>query len=101
MDATQASLDGDLPWICVQLEIDADDTDAHASETVFYKGQRVGQISSGGYGFTVGKSLAFAYVKPEAATAYGGLEVMIMGEKRPARVLAEPPYDPQNERPRA
>ena len=100
-DATQASLDGDLPWICVQLEIDADDTDAHASETVFYKGQRVGQISSGGYGFTVGKSLAFAYVKPEAATANGGLEVMIMGEKRPARVLAEPPYDPQNERPRA
>ena len=100
-EATQESLEGALPWICVQLEIDADDTDAHASETVYYNGKRVGQVSSGGYGFTLGKSLAFAYVTPEAAQPNGGLEVMIMGEKRPAKVLAEPLYDPDNERPRA
>lgn len=100
-DATIASSEGTLRWVCAYLEIEATDADAHSSETVFMDGERVGQVSSGGYGFTVGKSLAFAYVKPEAAVPGTQLEVMVLGEMRPARVLAEPVYDPNNERPRA
>ncbi len=99
-DATLESIDGPLPWVCAYLVIDAADADAHAGETVFMNGGRVGQVSSGGYGFSVGKSLAFAYVTPEAAKPGAELEVMILGDKRPARVLAEPAYDPANERPR-
>jgi len=100
-DATIRSADAPLRWICAYLEVDAADADPHASETVFLNGERVGQVSSGGYGFTVGKSLAFAYLDPRAASPGTDLEVMILGEKRPARVLAEPVYDPTNERPRA
>lgn len=99
-DATVKSADGELPWICAYLEIDAEDADAHASETVYKNGVRVGQISSGGYGFSVGKSLAFAYVQPDAAKPGTELEVMVLGTRRPALVLAEPVYDPGNERPR-
>lgn len=100
-EATVKSSEGALPWTCVYLEVDAADADPHSSETVFMNAERVGQVSSGGYGFSVGKSLAFAYVKPEAAAPGTELEVMVLGEKRPARVLADPVYDPGNERPRA
>ena len=99
-DATLASSQGELPWICAYLKVDAADADPHSSETVFRDGERVGQVSSGGYGFSVGKSLAFAYVKPSAAKPGTELEVMVLGEKRPARVLADAVYDPANERPR-
>ena len=99
-EATQKSADTVLPWVCVYLEIDADDADAHASETVYMNGERVGQISSGGYGFTVQKSLAFAYVDPAASTPGTELEVLILNERRPARVLEHPVYDPDNEKPR-
>ena len=98
--STMDSADGSLRWICVYLEIDANGVDCHSSETVFYKGKRVGQVSSGGYGFTTNKSLAFAFVSPECSAPGTELEVMIMAERRPAKVLADAVYDPQNERPR-
>lgn len=99
-EATQKSADTALPWVCVYLEINADDADAHASETVYMNDERVGQISSGGYGFTVSKSLAFAYIDPSAAAPGTELEVLILNQKRPARVLGAPVYDPSNEKPR-
>ncbi|MDX1401050.1 MAG: FAD-dependent oxidoreductase, partial [Kiloniellales bacterium] len=98
--ATLESRERKLPWICVYLEVDANSADAHSSETVFFQGRRIGQVSSGGYGQYVRKSLAFAYVDPLASEPGTELEVMILGEKRPARVLGEAVYDPNSERPR-
>ena len=46
----------------VTLEIDAVDADASGFEPVWHKGRRVGFVTSGGYGYTVGKSLALALV---------------------------------------
>ena len=57
--------------------------------------------SSVAYGHRVQKLLAFAYVKPEHAAPGSKLEVMIMGAPRPAVVLGEPVYDPQNLLPRS
>ena len=103
--ATVRSLEGLRPWTCVYLEIEAGDAagdaDCIGSETLFVNGRRVGQISSGGYGHWVGKSLAFAYVDPACAGPGRELEVMVLGERRPARVLAEAVFDPGGERPRA
>ena len=64
-------------------------------------GKPVGLTSSVAYGNSVGKILAFAYVKPEAAVPGTEVEVMLLGEPRNGRVLAQPAYDPQNIRPRA
>lgn len=103
-EATEASVakaqGAGLPWICVYLEVDADNADPHASETIFHNGKRVGQISSGGYGFYTQKSLAFGFVSPECAAPGTALEVMVLGEKRPATVLEAPVYDPASELPR-
>lgn len=91
---------GGLPWVCVQLEVQCDDREPHSSETIFHNGEPVGQVSSGGRGFYTGKALAFAYVKPSAAKPGTALEVMVLGDRFPATVLAEPVFDPANEKPR-
>ena len=98
---TQASLDGSLPWICVYLSIEADgESDGHGGEAVLLDGEVVGVTSSVAFGHSVGCVLAFAYLKPEAATPDTPLEVMIMGRPRAATVLGSPAYDPDNLRPR-
>ena len=99
-DATLANSDN-LPWICAYLEIDPDGiTDGHGGEAVRMDGIVVGSLASVAYGHSVGKILAFAYLKPHAATAGQALEVVIHGEPRTARVLGEPAYDPQSLLPR-
>ncbi len=90
-----------LLWICAYLEIDADGVnDGHGGEAVRVNGQVVGSTASVAYGPTVGKILAFAYIKPEAATPGTEVEVLIAGTPRAGRVLSEPAYDPQSLLPR-
>ena len=100
LESMKKARDGALPWVCVQVEVEAGDADAHASETVYHRGGHVGQVSSGGFGFACGKSLAFCYVHPRAAAPGTGLEILVLGEPRRAVVLGEPVYDPANRRPR-
>ncbi len=95
------TLNTDLPWICAYLEIEPDGKiDGHGGEAVLLKGQVVGSTASVAYGHTIGKILAFAYIKPEAARHGTALQVIIHGEPRAARVLAEAAYDPKNLLPR-
>jgi dimethylglycine dehydrogenase len=80
------------------LDIDVTDSDVLGGEAVFLNGERVGSISSGGYGPNTGRSLAFAFLKPDAAKPGTTLEISLFGEMHAATVLAEPVLDPQNER---
>lgn len=95
------TLNTDLPWVCAYLEIEPDGhADGHGGEAVLHNGRVVGSTASVAYGPTVGKILAFAYVKPEAAEPGTALEVIIHGSPRAARVLAAPAYDPNSLKPR-
>ena len=99
-EATLAGGD-ELPWICAYLEIEPNGMeDGHGGEAVLLEGQVVGSTASVVFAHTLGKILAFAYVKPRAALAGTPLQVVIAGTPRKARVLAEPAYDPQNQLPR-
>ena len=96
------TMNTDLPWVCAYLEIEPDDIrDGHGGEAVLLNGKVVGSTASVAYGHTVGKILAFAYLKPHAAQAGTELEVIIHGQPRAARVLGEPAYDAQSLKPRA
>jgi 4-methylaminobutanoate oxidase (formaldehyde-forming) len=64
-------------------------------------GAIVGRVTSGGFGYAVGSSIALAYVPRSAAEPGTPLEVDIFGEWVPAEVRAEPLYDPKGERVRA
>ncbi|MFA8386489.1 MAG: FAD-dependent oxidoreductase [Pelagibaca sp.] len=96
------TLSTDLPWVCAYLEIEPDGhIDGHGGEAVTLDGRVVGSTASVAYGHTVGKILAFAYIKPYAAAPGTALDVIIHGKPRGARVLGEPAYDPQSLLPRA
>ena len=82
----------------VTLEVDSPDADASGYEPVWSQGQRVGYVTSGGYGHTIKKSLALALLKPEYATAGTELKTHIVGVECPARVLAHSPHDPKGMR---
>jgi len=77
------------------LEVDASDADATKDDGIWLATRRVGLVTSGGYGHRVGKSLALGYVDTDVADSDEELTVFVIGEPRPARVLPEPPYDPQ------
>ncbi|WP_282152563.1 FAD-dependent oxidoreductase [Ruegeria atlantica] len=95
------TLNADLPWVCAYLEIEPDgEIDGHGGEAVMLDGRVVGSTASVVYGHTVGKILAFAYIKPEAAAPGTELQVVIHGQPRAACVLGEPAYDPQSLLPR-
>ena len=78
--------------------IDADEADATGGEPVSRDGVVVGQVSSGMFGHTVGTSLALAYINADAAEPGDNFTIEILGDNRPARLLAEPLVDPQGER---
>ncbi|MFZ1725276.1 MAG: FAD-dependent oxidoreductase [Albidovulum sp.] len=83
----------------VSIEIDATIADATGGEPIFLPdGTPVGQVSSGAYGYSVGKSLALGYVKASVAKPGMTLSVAILGLPHTARLLAEPPFDPSGAR---
>ena len=82
----------------VYLEINVDDADAMGNEPVFYQNKIVGIVTSGGFGFRVNKSLAFAYVESNLAEIGREFDIQIQGQKRKAIVLQDMAYDPDNKR---
>ena len=85
----------------VLLEIDAEDTaasnaDANGGEPIFRDGVGIGKVTSGAYGYSVGKSLALGFVS--GAGPGDAVEVMILGRPHRARVLSRPPFDPTGAR---
>lgn len=58
-------------------------------------GERVGFVTSGGYGHYTGKSLAMALVDRDKAEPGTELSVHVVGVERAARVIAPSPYDPR------
>ncbi|MEC3860427.1 FAD-dependent oxidoreductase [Mesobacterium sp. TK19101] len=88
--------------LMLMLEIDVQDADATGGEPVFLPdGTPVGQVSSGTYGYTVGRSLAIAYLKAGLAGPGDAVQVAILGRPHDARVLDRPPFDPEGARLRA
>jgi dimethylglycine dehydrogenase len=80
----------------VYLEVAAGNADVRGGEPLFAGETVIGVTSSGGYGHTVEKSLAFAFVEPGFASPGSTVEIEILAERHRATVLAEPIYDPKN-----
>ncbi len=55
----------------VTLVVDAADADAYGDEPVLADGRVVGFVTSGGYGHTVGQSIALAYLEPAVRHSRG------------------------------
>ncbi|WP_299889555.1 FAD-dependent oxidoreductase [uncultured Ruegeria sp.] len=72
-------------------------------ETIYRNGERVGWLTSGGYGYTVGKSIGYGYVRDaDGVTSNdvlsGAYELEVATERVAANVQLEPLYDPKMQR---
>jgi 4-methylaminobutanoate oxidase (formaldehyde-forming) len=97
-DALVASRDGADPQerlVC--LVLDDPRSVALGEEPVRVDGRIVGRVTSGGFGYTVGSSIAYAYLPPANADAGTPVEVEIFGEWTQGTVAAEPLFDPKGE----
>jgi glycine cleavage system aminomethyltransferase T len=71
------------------------------SEPVFVGDEVEGRVTTGGYGFAVERSVAYAYLPAGHAEPGTQVAVEVFGERVPAVVTAEPLWDPAGERIRA
>jgi 4-methylaminobutanoate oxidase (formaldehyde-forming) len=67
------------------------------NEPVRIDGRIVGRVTSGGYGFAVERSIAYAYLPPDVAIGTRG-EIDVFGEWIGFETMREPLWDPGNER---
>jgi len=73
----------------------------YGGEAVLSGQDIVGRVRSGGFGYTLGATVAYAYLPPALAKAGTRLQVEMFGECMRARVVSSPQYDPEGLRPRA
>jgi 4-methylaminobutanoate oxidase (formaldehyde-forming) len=72
-------------------------------ETIYRDGERVGWLTSGGYGYTIRQAIGYGYVRrgsgvDRAFVLAGSYELEIADERFPAEVSLAPFYDPKGER---
>ncbi len=72
-------------------------------ETLYRNGQRVGWLSSAGFGHTVGCPIGLGYVRDPKGVdrtflESGTYELEVAGTQVPCRIHFEPLYDPKNQR---
>ena len=83
------------------LTLDDPRSVALGNEPVRVQGEVAGRVTSGGYGYTVGRSIAYAHLPPEHAAPETEIEVEIFGRWVGGQVASEPLFDPEGERVRA
>jgi len=100
-DATLAQQDAERTLQLIYFEVDTTDSDVRGNEPIFSGDRCVGLTTSGSYGHSIEKSLGFGYVTPDLAAPGTELDIGLLDERCRAKVLADPAYDPANERLRA
>ena len=75
-------------------------------ETIYRNGERVGWLTSGGFGYTLGRSIGLGYVAHEdevdrAFLRSGRYELEVAGQRVPAALHLRPLYDPDMKRVRS
>jgi glycine cleavage system T protein len=71
---------------------------ALGGEPILAEGRTIGRVTSGGYGYTAGASIAYGYVPVASSTPGTRLAVELFGESVAAVVSREPLYDPKGQK---
>ena len=97
--ALDAQIAAGVPNQYCTLEIDVDPNDPadpFGNEPIIVDGEVIGRGTAGGYGHHIGKSLLLGYVKTDMAKEGLECQVRVLDGLRPARIIGESPYDPEN-----
>jgi 4-methylaminobutanoate oxidase (formaldehyde-forming) len=98
-EAVEAQRDRGVTRRLAGFAVDDPDTVLLGRETIYRDGKRCGWLSSGGWGYTVGRNIGFGYVRDEGGVtpdyvANGRYELEIATKRVPAQVHMTPLYDP-------
>ena len=103
-DALEAERARPLPRLLAGFAVADPEVVLLGRETIFRDGRRVGWLASGGWGYTLGRSLGYGYVRdPEngvvAADVLSGTYELEVGTVRvPAEAFLKAAYDPDGTR---
>ena len=83
--------------------IDDPDVVLVGRETILRNGEQVGYLTSGGFGYTLGKNIGYGYVRDvdgvsDAFLQDGRYELVVAGETVAAELSLQPFFDPSNAR---
>ncbi len=78
----------------VTLDIDCTHAPARGGASLMHDGRVVGTITSGDWGYRVGRNLAYAFVEPDLAVIGGEFTIDLLGDLIAATVIEPGPYDP-------
>jgi glycine cleavage system aminomethyltransferase T/glycine/D-amino acid oxidase-like deaminating enzyme len=65
------------------------------AEPVFVAGRPAGYVTSAAYGYTIARSIAYAWLPAAASVPGTAVEIEYFGERLPYQVAEEPLFDPQ------
>ncbi|WP_299029893.1 FAD-dependent oxidoreductase [uncultured Sulfitobacter sp.] len=77
----------------VAFEVDAEDADVQGYEPIWLDGAVIGFCTSGGYSHYAQKSVAQGFVPTAQANDGLAVEIEILGQMRPARLITTPLFD--------
>ena len=102
-DAVAAQLVGGVKKRLAAFTVDDPAVILLGRETIYRDGVRVGWLSSGGFGHTLGKPIGYGYVRDAGGVAEdwmmsGRYELEVASERVPCQVHAAALYDPSNAR---
>ncbi len=86
----QAALSGGVGRKRVGLTLDGKAPAREGAEVVDGEGRKIGLVTSGGFGPSVGKPIAMGYVEISHAASGAALSIVVRGKALPARVAALP-----------
>jgi len=81
----------------VSLELDCDHAPAYGGASLMQGGDVVGTITSGAWGYRVGKNLAYAFIDPKLSEIGTCVKLNLLGQLVAATVCAPSLYDPNFE----
>ena len=105
-EALEAQRERGLTRRLMQFALEDTEPLLYHDEPIWRDGVRVGSITSGRFGYTLGRSLGMGYVADPGGVdpdflRSGRYEIEIAGRRFPARASIQPFYDPRSERPKS
>jgi 4-methylaminobutanoate oxidase (formaldehyde-forming) len=102
-DAVAAQLEGGVKKRLAGFTVDSPDVILLGRETIYRDGVRVGWLSSGGFGHTLGKPIGYGYVRAAGGVAEdwmktGRYDLEVASERVPCKIHVTALYDPLNAR---
>ena len=95
--ALKEKAEGPSRRICTFV-VEAKDADVWGDEPIWKDGTVVGFVTSGGYAHFSEKSVALGFLPVEMIEEGQTVEIEILGDLRPARLITEPLFDPKGRR---